>query len=959
MNISSNFSTSPVNSASSYLYQPQVKTNCAQRLSDKPSYEDILQAVSQARPKENDPPENLAHLLEHLNKDWLFKLSKETKCPKVWMILGQKIQIRCVFEKVLEKISIEIKDNGLTCFICFAFEEEGKPDEVRRWLENHFVPDLALAGVTPVFSRYHLLLGEDVPAFEERILTTDKVVIICTRSLMQKCQDRQAKPYGAAREVQLAKQRDRDHLKKDTNFLVYLEGGLQEYCPDACFKDKLVTVLNEDSKGVWSYYSKAIELFAAIIGIEKPRAEKIKEKFFQNVNQIFEPGFELKGLADKSAQQDTERQNRIEAVWKRNSRLIWKNILPPDPLNFSGRIEELQQLKTLYESGNRLVAIIGPNGVGKSALALNFAHHQYRKRFEFISAIQVSKHASLRQGLLKLANELNFSGTEDERLSALRNCITRLDKKHLFLLDNLDDDDLFDELKNFIDSVGNCCFLMTSIVKGGSERLGFKLFTLKPLHPDDAAKFIQGTRQSDHEGAKKLAAELHHFPSALARAADYIRTYNCSFTAFLTRYRSEGTKLLALDSKSNIRANFMPWWDYLKKIQKKMNGKTYAAQILIYFSIMREKIVPREKLESWAKKKDYGLDFDRALGWLLEYSLIESPSVDNYALHPFLSDEIIDSLQKATKRKSCLYAMNFQKHVYVAEGYATRGNSPHNERIPIKADLEAPITAAVKLLSEDKFLHLSIEGHSDFTDSVDETQKISKERADYVRRLIVQDDPTFGNRTTSIGFGHTKPLDTSTDPAHERNRVVVIRIDIERSIESEDLFVVDELPNFLNGEENFSAFTNHQTLQNLVIEAVKIKLHMLNFVQYVFFDHNRTEIDESAIENILATTADLLRKSTYIHLTIEGHVVKAGNNRETPYIGAKRAEYLKELFVKYHPGDPHKFAKRINTTNVEGRNPLDTSNKPILKRNSVAIIRIDIEKSTAPYLSELNYKFSD
>lgn len=928
---------------------------------DKPSYAEVLEAVKRSRESKNNPTEELAHLLEHFNKDWLFKLYHSTRCPQLRTILAQKIEIRLKFEATLKQLSnLAPTDERPTCFICFAFE-----DDVTPWLESVFVPDLELVDVEPVVCFKQFGPGKNLDAFQARIQETDKVVIVCTPLLRELCNERKENPTGSAMEVHLAverftKKKELNTIEKDENgtiFLVHLKGERERVVPHFLFNPILGTDLNKDGKLVWSYYSHAFELFGAIRGIDRQNARSIKRIFFKHVGTILEQDFKDHHLETRNEHHDSVTKKRIKGISENMVRRMRKMCLPKHPTNFCGRIKELRELKDSYNSGTRHVAIIGPSGIGKSGLALVFAH-QSKELFESIYTIRVSEHSSLRQGLLKLADELNFQGTEDERLSTLKNWLKEFDHKHLILLDNVDDVDLFEELKPFIDSLGDCCLLITSVNMNRSEKLGFKLFKLAPLRPEDAASFmLNANPQTNEEGAKNLVLALHFFPRALIGAADYMQAQSCSSDAFLRRYKREGTKLLTLSSSPNTRTHLIPWRDHLKKIEMKMNGETHAAQILVFFSVIPEKIVSREKLETWAEHRGFGINFDHALRWLLDYALIDSPTVDNYALHPFVSTEVIECLQIATRRKFCLYAMNFEERIYFAENDGMLDKSSQRVDIPIETESELPITSAKKLLSTDKFLHLSIEGHAENTGSVASTKKASEERAQYVKRLIVQDDPTFENRTNCIGVGSTKSLDVSTDPAAERNRVAIIRIDIERSMEIEDLFFVDDLASLLNGEECVTTFTQRQELQNLVIEAVKIKLYMHHFVQYVFFDDHAEHVESAKIVRILAATTGLLRKCAFIHLAIEGHARKAGNVQEDPNIGIRRAEYLKDLIVK-SSGDPDKVAKRINVTSVEAKKPLDISLKPTLKRNCVAIIRIDIEKSTAPYLSALHYNFS-
>lgn len=916
-------------------------------LSEKPPLEKILAAVTQAR---KAGTQALAHLLEHFNKDWLFKLYDKTKSPELLAILGQKIEIRREFERSLTRLSLNATTaQRPSCFICFALE----PD-VSSWLEKVFVPDLELVDVDPVFCLKQFGPGKELNAFQAMIRTTSKVVVVCTPRLKQFCVERQTSPTGSAQEIRLAKERYNDKEKYETIFPIFLKGERQEVLPDPFFEPILGTVLNQNEDGVLSYYSHAFELFAGIRGVERSEARKIKDGFFNKVETILEEqDFSLDQLQQKSENQDSETAIRVKSISEGVTRKIKKMSLPPYPPNFTGRSEELQRLKKLFQSGARHVAILGPSGIGKSALALAFAH-QSKQDFEFIYAITVSEHIPLISGLLKLAEELNFNGTEDQRLVSLKAWLKGADRKHLILLDNMNDPDLFEELNTFFDPSLDCCFLLTSVMTEHSRRLGFELVRIKRFELEDAASFLQQSSfLKDEENAKAVVRALHHSPLALAYAAEYVRRTHVSFTTFLERYQTEGINLLSINLPQGTLTNLTTWKTYLKKIRQKMGDNACATQILAFCSCLADTAITYRTLQKWAEGKYSTLDFDRALGWLLEFGLLESLENDTYRLDPSISirKQIIENLHLIAKEKITSLAAEFEEHVYFH----------HNATVVLASK---PIKAAIDLMKKSKFVRLIIEGHSD---STEREKEISNERAQNVKNTIVQCIPEFEERIDCMGVGATKPLDRSSTPVHARNRVAIIRLNLEKIVDHDDFFPIDSLPILISAKTSPKEFvplcTEIPQLKNLLVEAVKIKLYAMNFVQIFYFGPNEKSVKDptdyegcetgTEIEKPLLATRNLLLRYPFIHLVIEGH---SDDDRGLDQYNAAihRAQEIWRLLFGYRDCPQIKpFLRQSKEKDVGATKPLDSSEYPTLERNRVAVIRIDIEKSAETYISKL------
>jgi OmpA-OmpF porin, OOP family len=94
----------------------------------------------------------------------------------------------------------------------------------------------------------------------------------------------------------------------------------------------------------------------------------------------------------------------------------------------------------------------------------------------------------------------------------------------------------------------------------------------------------------------------------------------------------------------------------------------------------------------------------------------------------------------------------------------------------LKSDSYAKLLAIVADMKENSIVKLSIDGHADSYGPASYNQKLSKERADVVRKFFIRNGFDSGN-VTATGFGETRPIDTNaTSKGRANNRRVEIII---------------------------------------------------------------------------------------------------------------------------------------------------------------------------------------
>ncbi|MBP2330324.1 DNA-binding SARP family transcriptional activator/tetratricopeptide (TPR) repeat protein [Kibdelosporangium banguiense] len=249
--------------------------------------------------------------------------------------------------------------------------------------------------------------------------------------------------------------------------------------------------------------------------------------------------------------------------------------LPAVPHGFTGRTSQLSMLDDLLperEKAMTIAAISGTAGVGKTALAVRWAH-RVRDRFpdgQLYANLRGHAHGPPATPIEILAQFLSALDIPAERVpldletaSALYRTLTT-DQKTLVLLDNAASPD---QIRPLLPSGPGCLVLVT-----GRDRMaglvamhGARQLTLDVLSPDDAldllARILGAERvNAEHEAAVEFAKLCAYLPLALRiAAANLADRPGCGIQDYVAELR-EGNLLAALavqgDEQTAVRTAF-------------------------------------------------------------------------------------------------------------------------------------------------------------------------------------------------------------------------------------------------------------------------------------------------------------------------------------------------------------------------------------------------------------------
>lgn len=210
--------------------------------------------------------------------------------------------------------------------------------------------------------------------------------------------------------------------------------------------------------------------------------------------------------------------------------------LPPAPARFSGRTEALEEIRRIHEAGTHggalTIAIDGPAGGGKTALALQVAHHiadRYPGGVLYTDLQGWGLHAPLEPEAV-LEQHLAAFGvsaesippTVDERGSLLRTIVA--ERGILMVLDNARD---AAQVRPLLPGAAGCTTLITSRrrLTGLAVSAGAHRVELGPMPAAESATLLRtviGPARSDAEptALAALAERCGHLPLALRIASE-------------------------------------------------------------------------------------------------------------------------------------------------------------------------------------------------------------------------------------------------------------------------------------------------------------------------------------------------------------------------------------------------------------------------------------------------------
>lgn len=319
---------------------------------------------------------------------------------------------------------------------------------------------------------------------------------------------------------------------------------------------------------------------------------------------------------------------------------------------FTGRDAEIAQLETaLWERGAR-AAICGLGGIGKSALAREYAR-RHRDRYAAVWLLEAESEHGIIDGLALLGGRVvaGLDSFGDRRAAAehvVANVLAGLSKPVLLIFDNLADERL---LHSWTPHAAVHSIATTRHAAWSAETVPIRL---APWTLDESIGYVRRaagrTDLAEHE-LRELVSMLGALPLAVSQAAAYLRdTRNVTASRYLARLHDHLER--APKGAEDDRAVFATFREAIVRAEEAAPG---AAALLLFAAHFAPDAIPEELFAQYAAAyaphapvlPDAGspardlrsvisdpIDADEALGALHRLSLLTfAPETRTYTLH--------------------------------------------------------------------------------------------------------------------------------------------------------------------------------------------------------------------------------------------------------------------------------------------------------------------------------------
>jgi len=326
------------------------------------------------------------------------------------------------------------------------------------------------------------------------------------------------------------------------------------------------------------------------------------------------------------------------------------NLAPRTP-NFTGRQQVLDQLwQDLGAGPGAVVAAHGLGGVGKTQIALEYAHHHRdRGDYDLVWWVPAESPLSVAASLTLLAPVVGVAVEADQEATVAR-VLSELGQRQRWLLvfDNAEDPQ---QLRRYLPAGRGGHVLVTS--RNPAWAGVARPINVDVLARDDAIELLTSSSgDSDRQAAAQVAEALGRLPLALAQAAGYIQqTPGLGLAGYLDRYQHAHAELLARGQPADYPATVATTWQ-LNFDQLARNVPAAVALLRLYAFLAPETPIPRDLLATADSQRLPGelagvardpLALDAATAALYRYSLVSSAQ-DGVRVHRLVQAVTRDQL---------------------------------------------------------------------------------------------------------------------------------------------------------------------------------------------------------------------------------------------------------------------------------------------------------------------------
>lgn len=265
------------------------------------------------------------------------------------------------------------------------------------------------------------------------------------------------------------------------------------------------------------------------------------------------------GLANEEVRKRLEQLDQVlsDRLERMAARAASPTTTPPHNRNFVGRVEELRSIRESLALGSvgRVTAVQGIAGVGKSALAFEYAHAYAEEYSGGRFMLPVEGLDDLQLAMLRLANPLGIVLSDEEKNdpeSAFLRIRSALVKgpRRLLLLDNVDRAGLLSphQITRTL-PVTDLVHVLATTRLDPQLFLDVAVVALEPLSEEDSVGLIEKYRpcgdSRERDAAREIARRLSGHPLALEMVGVFLwQNPEVGLTEYSVRLEDEGIQAI-------------------------------------------------------------------------------------------------------------------------------------------------------------------------------------------------------------------------------------------------------------------------------------------------------------------------------------------------------------------------------------------------------------------------------
>lgn len=265
------------------------------------------------------------------------------------------------------------------------------------------------------------------------------------------------------------------------------------------------------------------------------------------------------------------------------------------PIHFLGREEALDDLEELFTAEeNRLVAVFGPQGVGKTTLASAYGERQ-KSLMRVVWWIRADSAESMKADLqsfgLRLGWVMDYGRDQDE---ICKTVLERLGFEGAGILIIYDGAQSCEQVRPFLPKSGAAKVLVTS--NSHAWRSVGRPYDLRAWSTEIGSEYLvrrTGFHEQREDGAA-LSRRLGDLPLALEQAAAYCEQLGVSFSEYLRRFELSISKMLS--DKRYAPADYRDQDTIMGTVSLAINEATKihpaAEQLIVYASWLAPNPIP-------------------------------------------------------------------------------------------------------------------------------------------------------------------------------------------------------------------------------------------------------------------------------------------------------------------------------------------------------------------------------